>query len=147
MKQFRTLATTLVILLISLTAVNCMAQDKEQQKESSPFLITGKMPHLTKVLMQQWDNAELHLTDEQKQKLLVVRKETIGSVQKLSKEISPLENQVVQGTLSGKTVDELRPLVQSIAKLKAEATMVHLRCLYNTNVILEPKQLEFITTM
>lgn len=147
MIRFRTVAITLVVFMISLTAANCMAQGKGQQKKASPFLITGKMPHLTKLLMQQWDNADLHLTDEQKSKLLVVRKETIGGVQKLGKEISPLENQVAQASLSGKTPDEQQALIQSIAKLKAEATMVHLRCLYNTSAILDEKQLEFLTTM
>lgn len=147
MIRFRTVAITLVVLMISLTAANCMAQGKGQQKKASPFLITGKMPHLTKLLMQQWDNADLHLTDEQKSKLLVVRKETIGGVQKLGKEITPLENQVAQASLSGKTPDAQQAVIQSIAKLKAEATMIHLRCLYNTSAILDEKQLEFLTTM
>lgn len=87
------------------------------------------MPHLTKLLMQQWDNADLHLTDEQKSKLLVVRKETIGGVQKLGKQITPLEDQVAQASLSGKTPEKQQALLQSIATLKIEATMIHLRCL------------------
>ena len=124
-----------------------MAQGKAQQEKDSPFLIIGKMPHLTKILMQQWDNADLHLTDEQKSKLLVVRKETIGGAQKLGREISPMENQVAQASLSGKTPDEQQAMIQSIAKLKAEATMIHLRCIYNTSAILDAKQLELLTTM
>ena len=147
MIRFRTVAITLVVLMMTLTAANCMAQGKGQQKKDSPFLITGKMPHLTKLLMQQWDNADLHLTDEQKSKLLIVRKETIGGAQKLGKEITPLENQVALASLSGKTPDEQQTLIQSIAKLKAEATMIHLRCLYNTSAILDEKQLEFLITM
>lgn len=147
MTKFRTIAITLAVLMLSLTAVNCMAQGKGQQKKTSPFLITGKMPHLTKLLMQQWDNADLYLTDEQKSKLLVVRKETIGGVQKLGKEITPLEDQVAQASLSGKTPEEQQALLQSIATLKIEATMIHLRCLNNTSAILDKKQLEFLTTM
>ena len=147
MIQFRTLTITLVVLALSLTAVNCMAQGKEQQKKDSPFLITGKMPHMTKLLMQQWDNAALHLTEAQKSKLLVVRKETISGAQGLGKEITPLENQVAEEIRSGKTPEELQSLVQKIAKLKAEATMVHLQCLYNTSAILEQDQLAFLKTL
>lgn len=147
MTRFRTITITLVLLMISISAVNSMAQEKAQQKKDSPFLIIGKMPHLTKLLMQQWDNADLQLTDEQKSKLLVVRKETIGGVQKLGREISPMENQVAQASLSGKTPDEQQAMIQSIAKLKAEATMIHLRCIYNTSAILDARQLELLTTM
>jgi hypothetical protein len=124
-----------------------MAQGKGQQKKDSPFLITGKMPHLTKLLMQQWDNAALHLTDDQKTKLLVVRKETISGAQKLGKEIKPLENQVAAGSRSGKTPEELQSLVQSVAKLKVSATMIHLQCIYNTSAILKKEQLELLMTL
>ncbi len=119
---------------------------KGKQNSNSPFLITGKMPHLTKLLMQQWDNPELHLSDEQKSKLLVVRKETIGSAQGLGKEIAPLEKQVTEAILSGEEPDALQSLVQTIAKLKTEATMVHLRCIYNTNKILTQQQIDFLNT-
>ena len=137
---------TVLLMIFSLSAVNVMAQGtgKGKQKNSPPFLITGKMPHLTKLLMQQWDNAELHLSDEQKSKLLVVRKETIGGVQRLGKEIGLLEKQVVEGSLAGKTPEELHSLVQAIAKLKVEASMVHLRCIYDTSQVLDQQQLAFI---
>ncbi len=146
MTKTRIALITVLLVVFSLSAVNLMAQKagSEKQENSSPFLITGKMPHLTKLLMQQWDNSELHLSDEQKSKLLVVRKETIGNVQKLGQEIAPLEKQVAEGSLSGKTPDELQSLVQAIAELKAEATMVHLRCIYNTGNILDQQQLDFL---
>ncbi len=147
MIHFRSLTIALMVLTLSLTAVSCMAEGKGQHKKDSPFLITGKMPHLTKMLMQQWDNTTLHLTDEQKTKLLVVRKETISGAQKLGKEMKPLENQVAEGSRSGKTPEELQPLVQSVAKLKADATMVHLSCLYNTRAILTTEQLELLMTL
>lgn len=134
---------TLLFMVFSLSAVSVMAEGDGKQKDS-PFLITGKLPHLTKLLMKQWDNAELHLSEEQKSKLLVVRKETIGSVQKLGKEIAVLEKQVVDGSLGGKTPEELRPLVQEIEKLKGEATMVHLRCIHTTSKILDQQQLDLL---
>lgn len=146
MIKTRITLVTALLLIFSLLAVNLMAQEagNGKQNNSPPFLITGNMPHLTKLLMQQWDNMELHLSDEQKIKLLVVRKETIGGVQKLGREIEPLEKQVVEGSLSGKTPEELQSIVQAIAGLKAEATMLHLRCIYNTSSILDQNQLEFL---
>ncbi len=115
-----------------------------QQKKSPPFLITGKLPHLTKLLMQQWDNPELNLSDEQKSRLMVVRKETIGAVRRLGPKIAALEKQVVEGIFAGKSPEELRPLVETIARLKTRATMVHLQCIHDTSNILTGAQLEFL---
>lgn len=145
-KTCTTLLTALLI-LFSLSVANVMAQQTEKQKNSPPFLITGKMPHLTKLLMQQWDNTELHLSDAQKSKLLVVRKDTIGGVQKLGKEIAALENQIATGSLSGKTPDELQAMVLTVASLKTEATMIHLRCIYNSRNILNQQQSDFLSNL
>lgn len=147
-----------VVLLIAvlaitfiLSATNLMAQGNNSagsngaQKKSSPFLITGKLPHLTKLLMQQWDNPTLNLSTAQKDKLLVVRKETIAGVQASGQKIAPLEKQVTEGIFANKTPEDLNALVQTLAGLKAEATMIHLRCIYNTSEILDQQQLEFLT--
>ncbi len=146
--MMKTLLSLVAVTLMtfSLSTANLMAQGSGngKQKQNPPFLITGKMPHLTKLLMQQWDNSELHLSDEQKNKLLVVREETIGGVQKLGQKIAVLEKQVAEGSLSGKTPNELQPLVQEIAGLKAEATMLHLRCIYNTSNVLDQQQMDFL---
>jgi len=140
-KQFMIVA--LLFMVVSLSAGQVLAEGGGQNK-NSPFLITGKLPHLTKLLMQQWDNSELNLTEEQRTRLLVVRKATIGGVQKLGKEITGLEQQVVEGSLGGKTPEELRSFVQKIENLKGEATMVHLQCIYNTSKILDQKQLAIL---
>jgi len=116
----------------------------KKQTKTSPFLIVGKLPHLTKMLMQQWDNPKLNLSAPQKSKLLVVRKETISAVRSLTQKITPLENQVAEGIFAGKTTDDLLPLVKTISDLKSEATMVHLRCIYNTSRILTEQQLAFL---
>ena len=140
---------TVLLMVLSLSAVNLVAQGfgSGKEKNSPPFLITGKMPHLTKLLKQQWDNPKLHLSDEQKSKLLIVRKETIGGVQKLARQIAPLEEQVAEGIFAEKTPDELQSVVQTIAELKAEATMIHLRCIHKTSNVLDQQQLEFLTNL
>ncbi len=148
MRRIVILFIAIIVLIFSTT--NLMAQgdnssaEKGGSKKSPPFLITGKMPHLTKLLMNEWDNPKLNLSTEQKEKLLVVRKETIAGVQTLTKKISPLEEQVAEGIFAKQTPEELSSLVQTIAKLKAEATMVHLLCIYNTSEILDTQQLEFL---
>jgi len=142
------LATLAII--FSLSSTNLMAQGNNsptgegQQKKQSPFLITGELPHLTKLLMQQWDNSTLHLTETQKPQLLVVRKETMAAVKNLTPQISSLQKQVTEGIFIGKTPDELHSIVQAISKLKVEATMIHLKCIFDTSKILNRQQLDIL---
>ena len=121
-----------------------MNQRTSQQKNKSPFLITGELPHLTKLLMQQWDNPTLNLTEDQKPQLLVVRKETIAGVKNLAPQVASLQKQVTEGIFIGKTPDELHSIVQAISKLKAEATMIHLKCIFDTSEILNQQQLDIL---
>ncbi|WP_457574811.1 Spy/CpxP family protein refolding chaperone [Desulfolithobacter sp.] len=114
------------------------------QKQAPPFLITGKLPHLTKLLMQQWDNPNLNLSEEQKSKLLVVRKKTIGAVRQIGPKVAALEKQVVEGIFAGKSPEELRSQVEAIARMKTRATMVHLQCIHDTRNILTDAQLDLL---
>ena len=109
-------------------------------KEGKPFLILGKMPHLSKLVKQNWDT--LGLSDEQKSKLLQIRKETMGAAKSLQSKIYKLEEEVTKATMSGAKPESLKEKVDEIAKLKAEATMAHIKCIYNTKEVLNPKQLE-----
>ena len=120
------------------------ANGSTEEQKTSPFLIVGKMPHLAKLLIQHWDSPELNLTPEQKEKLLVVRKETMGAVKQLSPKITKLEKQIVDGIQTDKNPDELQPLVQEIANLKATATQIHLRCIYNSKKILTNQQFRWL---
>ena len=129
-----------LICTFSLTTTNSMAAGNK-----SPFLITGELPHLTKLLMNQWDNPTLHLTQDQKTKLLVIRTETISGVQTLSPQVAMLQQQVTTGIANGKTPSELKSTVAQLAQLKAEATMLHLNCIYETNAILDKQQLDILT--
>jgi hypothetical protein len=150
MRKIVILFVAILTMAFLFSATNLIAQgdnssaEKEAPKKSPPFLITGKMPHLTKLLMMQWDNPKLNLSTEQRDKLLVVRKETMAGVKTLAKKITPLEEQVAEGIFAKQPPEDLSSLVQTIAKLKAEATMVHLRCIYNTSEILDTQQLEFL---
>jgi len=113
----------------------------------APFLINGVMPHYTKDIKMNWDNKELALSDSQKDKLLVVRQDTMQSVMSLKKEIAPLEKEVASKIKAGSTPQELMPLVEKIAKLKSAATKAHLNCLYRTQNILSKVQLNVLNNL
>jgi hypothetical protein len=112
---------------------------------NSPFLINKTdLPHLTKLLMQNWDKASLGLSQEQKKSLLVVRKETLSTVKKIKKQTNQLEKEIVYAMISEENPKTLDSKVDQIAKLKAEATKAHLKCIYDTLNILEDEQISFL---
>lgn len=145
MKKHHLGILSISLLICIFSTVTLQAQGSGKQHTNPPFLINGQLPHLTKLLMQQWENPKLHLQEEQKGKLLQIRKETIGGVKRLGGEIAPLERQVVQGSNEGKSPAELQPLVQKIARLRTEASMLHLQCIYKTSKILSKDQLAVLT--
>jgi hypothetical protein len=119
--------------------------DKINQLQNSPFLINkSALPHLTKLLIQNWDKGALGLTKEQKEKLLKVRKTTLGGVKKLKEEISSLEDEVIESMVDREDISKLDKRLQEIAKLKIEATKLHLKCISDTLNILNDKQIEYL---
>ena len=113
----------------------------------TPFLVAGKMPHLTGTLKQHWDDPNLKLTPEQKVALLEIRKNTISAVMDLAEELDQLESSLAEQAMDATPPDQLAPLVDTISDLKTEATMVHLRCIYDTVEILDDRQLTTLLDM
>ena len=112
-----------------------------------PFLVDGKMPHLTGILKQHWDDPDLKLTPEQKVVLLLIRKNTMSAVMGLAGELDQLESSLAEQAMAGTPPDQLAPLVDKISDLKTEATMTHLRCLHDTMEILDDRQLAIVLDM
>ena len=135
-----TLCLTITLLAFTFSATTPFAKGK-----SSPFLITDGLPHLTKLLMQQWDNPQLQLSESQKTKLMVIRTETISGVRSLGPRVGALQQEVIDGIKKGKTPGDLKDTVNKLAALKAEATMLHLQCIHKTNAILDPEQTAILT--
>jgi len=123
-----------------------MMQNKKMHKKkmNSPFLIKHGLPHMTKMIMKSWDDAKLALTDEQKAKLLEVRKETMGAVMRLKPEAVALRKEIVQASKAGTKAAELKAKVDKLAALESEATMVHLTCLDKTKAILSAEQYTYL---
>ena len=141
------LVLAVLTMILSLSTTSLMAQSSKPaagKKPQKPFLITT-LPHPAIALMKHLDDSALHLTEKQKSELLAIRKEVIATVQNIGKKVFPLEKQVAKGIFSGKTPDELSGLVQEIAGLRAEATMVQLRCLYSFRNALDQQQLDVLT--
>ncbi len=110
------------------------------QKKQVPFLIQDRLPHLTKMIHMLWDDEDLALTKKQKEKLLVIKQETLSRLKELKQKITQLENSIVEASNKGENPQTLEKDVQKLASLRAQATMVHLRCLYNTRKILTKDQ-------
>ncbi len=118
---------------------------KMKSLKNSPFLMNqDELPHLTKILMQHWDKAKLGLSDEQKRKLLKIRKETLAAVKKIKQALKPLEEEILEMTLEAEPLKEVQPKVEEVAKLKAKATMIQLKCLKESIEILDDEQLEYL---
>ncbi len=49
------------------------------------------MPHLTRLIKMHWNDPNLALSNEQKPKLLKIRKETMSSVMNLAKKLECLK--------------------------------------------------------
>jgi len=132
-----------LLIASTLTAPSLLAQ-APKKGASKPFLIQGKLPHLTMLVKQYWDDRDVAFTKAQKEKLVVIRKETVGGAQKLGKEINALESSIVKRTLSGAKPSTLKESVEKLALLRAAATMIHIKCIYNTKKVLTQDQLDMI---
>ena len=115
-----------------------------KKQKHSPFLIKHGLPHLTKMLMKNWDDPKLALTAEQKAALTKVRQETMGSVKSLKPQIMALTKEIVQASKAGTKAADLKAKVEKLALLEAEATMTHLKCIENSKAVLKPEQLAYL---
>ncbi len=136
------------LLLISVFPINSEETDNDsttmKPPARKPFLVAGKMPHLTGILKQHWDDPDLALTSEQQKVLLEIRANTMSAVMGLAQELEPLESSLAQQAMEGAPPEQLAPLVDTISTLKTRATMVHLTCLHNTMEVLDDRQLTLL---
>ena len=114
---------------------------KHKKKHNSPFLIKHGLPHLTKLVMKNWDNPALALSEKQKLKLEKVRMETMGFVKSAKSEVMALKKEIIEASKAGTKAADLKEKVEKLAALEAEATIVHLECLDSTRATLSKEQL------
>ena len=94
--------------------------------------------------MQLWDDEDLALTPKQKAELKQIRLRTIGGLGTIKGEVFPLETEIVEASTNGATPESLEEDVEKLAELRAEATMIHLKCIYDTRTVLTKEQLQLI---
>jgi hypothetical protein len=114
------------------------------KKKVSPFLISTGLPHMTKLVMMNWDNSELNLTSKQKKKLVVVRKETMKGVKSIKPKAIELEKEIKKLTLHGGKIKKINSLIDKLANMKAKATKIHVKCIQDTKAILTKNQIHFL---
>ena len=113
--------------------------------KNSPFLMNqSALPHLTKILIENWEKGTLNLSNEQKEKLLVVRKETMRGVKEVKIKLKKLEAEIIEMSIDGEELSRVKPKVDEVAKLKAKATMIQLKCLKDSIETLNDEQLELL---
>ncbi len=103
-------------------------------------------------LVDEWGqlvgwNGGHELTPEQKAVLLKIRKNTMSAVMGLAEKLDQLESSLAEQAMAAVPPDQLAALVDKISDLKTEATMVHLRCIYDTMEILDDRQLASLLDM
>ena len=114
--------------------------------KNSPFLINqDALPHLTKILIENWNKEKLGLTAPQKKKLLVVRTDTLKSIKRIKKLLKVLETEIIDLTADEDSkIKEISKKLERISTLKSEATMTQIKCLRESIKILNEKQLELL---
>ena len=111
--------------------------DKMNSLIHSPFLLNREeLPHLTKLLLMNWDKKALGLTDEQKEKLLIVRQETLRAIKKIKEKVEELEAEIIESMVDGEPLEDTYPKLEAVAKLKVQATKVQLKCIKRSMEIL-----------
>jgi len=120
--------------------------NKLSSLKNSAFLINqDALPHLTKILIENWNKEKLGLTSEQKKKLLVVREDTLKRIKRIKKLLKVLEPEIIELTTDEDSkIKEISKKLERISTLKSEATMTQIKCLRESVQILNEKQLELL---
>jgi Spy/CpxP family protein refolding chaperone len=136
------IGTTTLLFTLGATTLNAAPQG--QAAQAKPFLIQDKLPHLSMMVKVLWDDEDLALTQEQKKQLLEIRQSTMSKAKALGAKINPLEAEIVKASFDGVKPGALKKQVSLLASLRAEATMVHLTCIYKTRTLLTKEQLDIL---
>ena len=119
-------------------------KSKKARGMKSIFLIQRGLPHYSGIIKRMWDDKGLNLTKEQKEKLLVVRKETMKALFEIKPKVKELEKKIIALTKEDKKITEIYKDLNKLARLKEEASKAHLKCIEKTKEILTKEQFEYI---
>ena len=115
---------------------------------NSPFLMNqSSLPKITLLLMQNWGKGKLGLSSEQKEKLLNIRKRVISSIKIIKEELYEVERDILELTMYEGEIELIRIKVTEASKLKAEATMIQIKCIIESVDILNEEQLAVLVPL
>ena len=115
---------------------------------NSPFLMNqSSLPKITKLLMKNWGKGKLGLSSEQKEKLLNIRKRVISGIKAIKKELYEVERDVLELTMYEGEMELIRIKVMEASKLKAQATMIQIKCIIESVEILSEEQLSVLVPL
>lgn len=129
----------------SRTIKEMLKNDKLTALKSSPFLMNqDSLPHLTKILLENWTKGTLNLTDEQKEKLLRVRQDTLIGVKKIKKILSNLEPEIIEMVVDNQDRFKIERKLKEVASLKVKASLIQFKCLQDSIKNLNDKQIDLL---
>ncbi len=116
------------------------------KKETFPkdyFLVDRNLPFLVGAALFHPQSDTLNLTKEQLQKLAEMKRTIVPKSAKKAKEVKDMELELAKAiVVERKDPKALYPLVDKIAKMKAEMTKAHLNCIHDVQRLLTPEQFD-----
>ena len=107
------------------------------------FLVPKNLPYMVGLSLYHPQSSTLNLNDNQIEKIQKIKKSTVPAVLKVAKEIKKLELELAKNiAIEDKEPKSQYELVDKIAKLKADLTKAHLRCISDVKKILTKEQFE-----
>jgi len=105
------------------------------------FLVSQNLPFLVGTALFNPNSDKLNLTKEQLAKFIEMKKTVVPVSAKMAKEVKAMELELAKAILEDKKTPESQyKLVDKIAKVKADMTKAHLRCINSVQKILSPEQ-------
>lgn len=140
------IATTLLTHFPSQKFVESRAEAKLykeiQRLRNSPFLMNqSSLPKITQLLMKNWGKGKVKLSSEQKEKLLHIRSRVISGIKTIKEELYEVERDILELTMYEGEIELISIKVTEASKLKAEATMIQIKCIIESVEILNEEQL------
>ncbi len=108
------------------------------------FLIHKNIPHYMRIFGNYENDPALSLSETQKKELQMLREKVVIYVSELALKIKEMELRVQKQLIfENRSALKLEPLVNEIAKLRAELTLAHIDCIEKVKSIITEKQHQF----
>jgi len=136
-----------VAIVASMLLVNLMAAMPEERFPADYFLVHKNLPHYMNVFREFDDDAVLQLSVKQKTQLQTIQEHVVLVVSQKASKIKDLELQLKNDLIfKKKPLAQLNHLVEEIAQLRKEASIIHVECIQSVQAVLTQEQHQFFIT-